>query len=98
MFPKTLTLTVTSAAEETAVELALAAAREVAALAGAAPAGTLLDACEAAAVAQGRDWSRQLLAQTLSQRLAEAQQRGRRCAPAHAATPANTKALANATS
>jgi hypothetical protein len=96
MFPKTVTITVTSAAEEILVEQTLALARDLEALAGAAPAGQILDRCEEAAVAKGREFTRQALEQTLAQRLQAGQKKGRRCAAAAAASFARAKGLGSA--
>jgi hypothetical protein len=76
MFPETLTITVTSAAEEILVEQALAMVRDFEELAGTAPAGQILNRCEEAAVAKGREFSRQALEQTVAKRLEAAQKRG----------------------
>lgn len=91
MFPKTITITVTSAAEETLVEQALAMARDLEELAGAAPAGQILDRCEEAAVEKGREFTRQALEQTIGKRLETAQKKGRRCGAAPVADSASTK-------
>jgi hypothetical protein len=98
MFPKTMTITVTSAVEETLVERALAMARDLNELAGAAPAGQVLDRCEEAAVAQGREFTRQALEQAVAQRIAAAQKKGRRRGNARAVVSAKAKAPANARS
>lgn len=94
MFPKTVTITVTSATEEILVEQALAMARDLEQLAGSAPAGQILDRCEEAAVEKGREFTRKALEQTIAQRLEGAQKRGRRCGAAPAANSASTKAPA----
>lgn len=91
MFPKTMTITVTSAAEEVLVAQALAMVRDLDELAGAAPAGRILDCCEEAAVEKGRELTRKALEQTVSKRLEAAQKKGRRCGAARAAGSANTK-------
>jgi hypothetical protein len=91
MFPKTITITVTSAAEETLVEQALAMARDLDELAGAAPTGQILDRCEEAAVEKGREFTRKTLEQTLAKRLETAQKKGRRSDAASATDSANTK-------
>lgn len=95
MFPKTITITVTSAAEETAVEHALAMARDLDELAGVAPAGQILDRCEEAAVEKGREFTRKTLEQALRQRLDAAQKKGRRSGAALAAVSAKAKDSAN---
>ena len=95
MFPKTITITVTSAAEETAVEQALAMARDLNELAGIAPAGQILDRCEEAAVEKGREFTRKMLEQALRKRLDAAQKKGRRSDAAPAADSAKAKDPAN---
>lgn len=80
MFPKSLTITVTSAANECLLEQALTMARDLKDLANVAPEGQILDQCEAAAVEKGRDFTRQALAQAVAQRLDTAQKKGRSAA------------------
>ena len=53
MFPKKISITVTSPEEESLVEQALAMARDLQHLAGVAPPGQILDRCEEAAVDKG---------------------------------------------
>jgi hypothetical protein len=91
MFPKTLSITVTSATEEMLVEQALAMARDLQHLAGTAPAGQILDRCEEAAVEKGRDFARQALEHTVRQRLEAAQKKGRRSGGVRVDRFANTK-------
>jgi hypothetical protein len=91
MFPKTITITVTSAAEESLVEQALAMVRDLDELAGTAAAGQILDRCEEAAVEKGREFTRKALEQAVGKRLDAGQKKGRRCAAAGAADSANTK-------
>jgi hypothetical protein len=95
MFPKTITITVTSAAEETLVERALAMARDLNDLAGAAPAGQVLDCCEEAAVAKGREFTLHALEQAVAQRIEVAQKKGRRLGDACAVTVVKAKVPAN---
>ena len=95
MFPKTITITVTSAAEETLVERALAMARDLNDLAGAAPAGQVLDCCEEAAVEKGREFTRQALEQAVAHRIDAAQKKGRRRGVAGAAAVGKAKVPAN---
>ena len=78
------------AASEALVRQVLALHEELRALALAAPDGTVLDACEAAAVPKGRDLTRDLLADAVAGRVAAAEKRGPRSAPAHAARPRRT--------
>lgn len=94
MFPKSLTITITSAAEERLVEQALAMARDLKDLAQLAPEGQVLDCCEEAAVNQGRELTRQALEQAVAQRLEAAQKKGRRSAAAAVDSCASTKAPA----
>jgi len=91
MFPKTITITVASAAEEALVEQALAMVRDLDELAAAAAAGQVLDRCEEAAVEKGRNFTRKALEQTVGKRLEVAQRKGRRCGVVGAADAANTK-------
>ena len=92
MFPKTLTITVTSAAEETIVEKALAMARDLDDLAHTAPDGQILDRCEEAAVEKGREFTRHALEQAVAKRVESAQKKGLRCAVVAAECSASTKA------
>jgi len=94
LFPKSLTITVTSAAEEAIVERALAMARDLNELAHAAPNGQVLDRCEEAAVEKGRAFTRQALEQAVAERLATAPKKGRRCVAVTADCSASTKAAA----
>jgi hypothetical protein len=95
MFPKTITITVSSAAEETLVERALAMARDLNDLAGAAPAGHVLDCCEEAAVSKGREFTRHALEQVVAQRIEAAQKKGRRLGDASAVEIVKAKVPAN---
>jgi hypothetical protein len=91
MFPKTITIRVTSAAEEVLVERALAMARDLNELAGAAPAGQVLDRCEEAAVEKGREFTRQALEQAVAQRIEAAQKKGRQLGDARAVAVVTAK-------
>jgi hypothetical protein len=95
MFPKTITITVSSAAEESMVERALAMARDLNELAGAAPAGQVLDRCEEAAIEKGREFTRQALEQAVVHRIEAAQKKGRRRGDASAVALAKAKGQAN---
>lgn len=73
------------AKHEASVRRALALAEELEQLALTAPEGTVLDACEDAVVAKGRDLQSQMLAQAVARRIEAAEKKGRRCANAPAA-------------
>jgi hypothetical protein len=75
---------------EPLVRRLLALHEELAQLALAAPDGTVLDACETAVLEKGRDLSARLLADAVAQRVAAAEKKGRRSAPAPAAGPRRT--------
>jgi hypothetical protein len=92
MFPKALTIAVTSAAEEALVGRASAMARDLDARAQAAPDGPALDRCEGAAVEEGRASTRQAPEQAVEKRLEAARKKGRRYAAVAADRPASTKA------
>jgi hypothetical protein len=70
---------------EALVRQFLAVHEELRALALAAPAGTVLDACEAAVLDRGRELSRNILAGAVARRIETAEKKGRRSAPAAAA-------------
>src|SRR5882724_8710181 len=70
----------------------LALHEELAQLALSAPDGTVFDACETAVVAKGRDLNSRILADAVARRVADAEKKGRRCAPATAAGPRRTAA------
>jgi hypothetical protein len=91
MFPKKISITVTSPEEESLVEQALAMARDLQDLAGVAPPGQILDRCEEAAVERGREFTRNVLLQALRRQLEAAQKKGRRSGTAPVADSANTK-------
>ena len=80
----TVTLEV-PAASEPLVRRLLALHEELTQLALSAPDGTVFDACEAAIVAKGRDLSARILADAVAGRVAAAEKKGRRSAPAPAA-------------
>lgn len=70
--------------ERVYVELCLTRRRELLALSDAAPHGQVLARCEAAAVEAARQHARQLLAEAVARRVAAAEKKGRRPAPASA--------------
>jgi hypothetical protein len=80
------------AGSEALVRQVLALQEELRARALSAPDGTVLDACEAAAVPKGRDLTKDLLADAVARRIAAAEKRGPRSGPAHAARPRTTAA------
>jgi len=84
--PATITIEI-PAAREPLVRPLLALHEELQALALSAPDGTVLDACEAAAVPKGRELTKNLLADTVQHRIREVEKRGRRSAPAPVAKP-----------
>jgi len=63
----------------------LALTEELDHLADTAPDGTVLDACEQAVVAKGREVQRALLQQAVQRRVEAAEKKGRRSAPASVA-------------
>jgi hypothetical protein len=65
----------------------LALHEELQALALSAPDGTVLDACESAAGARGRDLTRNILADAVTCRIQAVEKKGRRSAPARVDTP-----------
>lgn len=73
------------AGSEPLVRKLLALHEELHALALAAPDGTVLDACETAAVPKGRDLTNQILADAVARRVEAAEKKGARSAPARAA-------------
>jgi hypothetical protein len=89
----TLTIEYRDEVERLALEQAIAFFTQLRQLAQDAPAGTVLAACEQAALRDGRALLRQTLASALAARVAADEQKGgrRAAAPARAATPASTK-------
>jgi hypothetical protein len=85
----TITLEI-PADSEALVRRLLALHEELAALALAAPDGTVFDACEAAVVDKGRDLNARLLADAVARRVAAAEKKGRRCGRVPAAGPRKT--------
>lgn len=80
------------------VRRVLALADELDRLALAAPDGTVLDACETAVLAGGRDLQRDMLHDAVARRVESAEKRGHRSAPATAADPRRTAAPRTGTS
>jgi hypothetical protein len=91
MFPKTLTVTVTSANQEYAVEQALAMAQELDQAATQASDGKVLQRCESLAVERGREFSRDVLAKALQARAEAAEKKGAPADVARAARSGRTK-------
>lgn len=75
------------AGSEALVRRLLAVHEELRALAPDAPDGTVLAACEAAAVPKGRDLTRDLLEDAVARRVEAAEKRGPRPGPVRVATP-----------
>lgn len=86
---KTVTIEI-PAASEALVRQLLALHEELQALALSAPEGTVLDACEAAVVPQGRELTKNLLADAVARRIEAIEKRGHRPAPATADKPNRT--------
>jgi hypothetical protein len=84
----TLTIEYRDENERLALEQAIAYIGELRQLAVEAPAGTVLDACEGLALEKGRALLRSTLAAALGSRVALAEQKGGRLAPAPRRTPA----------
>jgi hypothetical protein len=78
---------------EAFVRQLLALHEELQDLALAAPDGTVLDACEMAILQRGRALHTQLLAAAVARRVAAAEKRGPRSAPAPAVGPRKTAAV-----
>jgi hypothetical protein len=78
------------AASEVLVRRLLALHDELRALALSAPDGTVLDTCEQAVVEKGRDLCKEVLAEAVAGRIAAAEKKGRRSAPASAVGPRRT--------
>jgi hypothetical protein len=76
----------------------LALAQELEQLALTAPDGSVFDTCETAVVQQGRKLQRQMLAEAVARRVADAEKKGRRCEPVHADISAGTAGPRNAPS
>ena len=78
------------AASEALVRQLLALHEELEALALSAPDGTVLEACETAAIPKGRDLTKQILEDAVARRIESAEKRGRRSARVRAAGPRRT--------
>lgn len=74
----------------------LALAEELHQLALSAPDGTVLDACEAAVISEGRDLQKQMLQEAVARRIEAAEKKGRRSVSARAAGAKKTGAPKNA--
>ena len=89
----TATVTIEVPADRAAlVQRFLALHDELAQLALDAPDGSVLDACETAVIAAGRDLSQQLLTDAVARRVQAAEKKGRRSASAAVAAPRKTVA------
>lgn len=77
--------------ERLILEQALCFARQLEQAAGSAPPGQIVDRCELAALAHGRQFLRDALASALQQQILQGEKKGARPAPARADTPAATK-------
>lgn len=79
------------AASEALVRQLLALHEELQALALTAPDGTVLDACESAVVPQGRELTKNILADAVARRIEAVEKKGRQSAPVHADKPKRTE-------
>lgn len=86
------------AASEALVRQPLALHEELRALALAAAEGTVLDACEAAAVPRGWDLTRDLLAAAVARRIEAAEKKGHPWGSVHVVRPGRTAAELRANS
>jgi hypothetical protein len=86
---KTVTIEI-PAASEALVRQLLALHEELQALALSAADGTVLDACETLVVPQGRELTKNLLADAVARRIEAAEKRGHRSAPAAVGGPKRT--------
>lgn len=73
------------------LEQALGLAQELERAAGSAPPGQVLDRCEVATLAHGRQFLRDALASVLQQQVTQGEKKGARPGPARADTPAATR-------
>lgn len=73
------------------VERALTLAKELEAAAGSAPAGQIIDRCESLLLGNGREFLRRALEDTLQDRVATLEKKGRLAGSASAARPAATR-------
>lgn len=73
------------------LEQALCFAQQLEQAAGSAPSGQIVDRCELATLAHGRQFLRDALACALQQQVHHGEKKGARPAPARADTPAATK-------
>jgi hypothetical protein len=91
----TVTLEVSSAEQEALVRQFHAMLQELETLALSAPAGQVLDCCEAAVLQRGQEVNRQVLQQAVQQRIEALEKKRRRCGPATAVGRARTAAQDN---
>ncbi len=92
------TVTIEIPAErETLVRRLLALHDELEQLALTAPDGTVLDACETAVIAGGRDLSQRLLSDAVARRVQAAEKKGRRCVSVNADARRRTAGRKNGT-
>lgn len=92
MSPNVITLEVSSPEQEALLRQFHGLLLELEQLALSAPAGQVLDLCEAAVLERGQDVSRQVLEQVVRQRIDALEKKGRRCEPARAVGPEKTAA------
>ena len=79
-----VTLEVDSPAQEALLRQCHAFLREMQQLALTAPAGQVIDVCEAAVLQKGQEVNRQVLEQAVRERIAAVEKKGRCCEPAAA--------------
>jgi len=96
MTPTTVTLEVSSPEQAALLRQFHGLLQELEQLALSAPAGKVLDVCEAAVVERGQDVSRRVLQQVVQQRIEALEKKGRRCGPAAAVGRGKTAASASA--
>ncbi len=90
MSPIRVTLEVDSPEQEAVLRQFHAFLQEMHQLALNAPAGQVLDLCEAAALSQGQEVNRQVLEQAVQKRIAALEKKGRRCGVVPVAEPEKT--------
>jgi hypothetical protein len=90
-YPETFTVTVRTPAERLAVEKALAMAQELHEVATAAGPGQVLDQCEEAVVAKGREFMCTMLERTVQQRIEAEEKKSRFGTVTSAARAGTTK-------
>lgn len=92
MTPISVTLEVDSAGQEALLRQCHAFLQEMQQLALTAPAGQVLDVCEAAVLQKGQEVNRQVLEQAVLERIAAVEKKARRCGPAVAVDGGRTAA------